>query len=710
MCSMLLAALWLMQSLDSLNCHAVGRWPYGGGVMFGEAISESLLYVHSGCGVYILDVTRPDDIRKVGEFATPRIPGFISRKDTLLCIGESDAGVALYDISELRNPRLLGRYITPDMVLGVSFDGRYALAACSDCSLRVVDFAQPSSPQLAGSCQLAAGGVEIAVTGHVVCVTTEFGGLSLVDVSNPAAPVTVGNFSLSRDAARAVRVADTVAYVTFTQAGLVALSISDPSNPYELGRYSGGGGAGDLAIRDTLALVETYNWPRSIRALSVANPRAPRLIGSFRMTSGISGFMGLAVDRQRCYTQWEDGALDSLLVIDISNPSAMTVLGSYAGIPAVTDDVVVVDTLILTGTRGDGLRIFGFSDPSNPTPLGRVCDTTRAGRVFVRDTLAYLACWHGNVFRVVNFADPRNPVQIGMLDSFGFGQDVAVQMDKAYVVGDEQLRVIDVGDPTQPRQVGKLNVPSSAFGVDVDGSTCVVAAWYAGIRIIDVTDASNPREVASFPTPCSAAVDVTIQYPYVYYADVGGIGVLDITDPASPQEVAFVWTVPGKENWGLSVSGNLPAAAQAWGGVRILDVSNPAFPVELGYYDTPGWGFHALQDGRMTYLADGEGFVVTEYVSPGIAEQPRTSPRGAPGLRYTCEPPFHVLRLHVPAGAPAAVSIIDTSGRALLSRTCEQPSNLGEAEIDVSSLPSGTYILKVVSGRRLTTGRLIIVR
>lgn len=711
MCIVLLVSLCMAQGTDSLNCRMVGHWPYGPGVMYKEVMSESLIYVHAGVGFYVLDVGRPGAVVKVAEVPTQGVPGFISRHGSRLCVGESDAGVALYDVTDLRHPALLGRYASSGAALGVAFDGRYALAACDDARLLVIDFADPAAPVLTGSCLLPGDPVDVVASGNVACVTAQFGGLCLVDITDLHNPALVGRYTRDRDAARVVRVADTVAYVTFDQGGMVILGISNPAQPNELSRFCPARGAGDLALQDTLVLVETFGWPRSIRAVSVADPRAPRALGTFRTLDGQCGFQGLAIDDQRAYTQWESGALDSLMVLDISDPTTMVVTASYAGIPPLTDDVVVVESLLLAGTRGDGLRLFDISNMASPVELGRVCDTTRVGRLGVRDGIAYLACWHGSILKTVDFSDPRHPVQVGMLDTFGYAHDIALQGTYAYLAEGEYLRIVDISDPSNPRQLSRLSLPSSSFGVDVADSFCYVANWLGGVRVVDVSDPANPHEVASYATPCSAAVDICVRPPYLYYADVGGFGVLKVGNPREPDSAAYVSTVPLEENWGLNVDGEILAATRSWGGVKLYDVTEPDRPVEVGWYDTPGWPYHLQQAGRLTYAADGEGFVVLEYLAPGVEEGSGSVLQPAPILQCIYDPTARMLRLQLPDEIDSArIMVVDATGRTRLVRSVARAApGKSTIEVDVSGLLTGTYVVRLETPRWTGAGRFVVL-
>jgi hypothetical protein len=100
----------------------------------------------------------------------------------------------------------------------------------------------------------------------------------------------------------------------------------------------------------------------------------------------------------------------------------------------------------------------------------------------------------------------------------------------AYVAdGGAGLRVIDVSNPTNPREVGFFDTPGTARGVYVSGNYAYVADAGAGLRVIDVSNPTNPREVGFFDTP-DFAWGVYVSGNYAFVSDMsGGLFILRFT-------------------------------------------------------------------------------------------------------------------------------------------------------------------------------------
>jgi hypothetical protein len=152
--------------------------------------------------------------------------------------------------------------------------------------------------------------------------------------------------------------------------------------------------------------------------------------------------------------------------------------------------------------------------------------------------------------------------------------------------------------------------------VAVSGSYAYVADGYAGLRVIDVSNPSSPREVGFYDTPGYAS-GVAVSGTYAYVADRGaGLRVIDVSNPSSPREVGFYDTPGGA--WGVAVSGTYAYVAAYDAGLRVIDVSNPSSPREVGFYDTPGYAWGVAVSGSYAYVADGAGgLVILRFLGAG---------------------------------------------------------------------------------------------
>ncbi len=229
--------------------------------------------------------------------------------------------------------------------------------------------------------------------------------------------------------------------------------------------------------------------------------------------------------------------------------SNTTLIGRWIGGPC---NAVAVAGNRAYFSNGPYLMIADVSDPNKPTELGRILmPRSRLVRdLAVNGNLVYVAAGEGGL-RIIDVSDPANPTEIGFLVTSGWGADVAVNGNYAYVAG-EGLRIIDVSDPANPVEVGSLHTGRFFGGVATKGGVAYVSEENEGLRIIDVSDPANPSELGFFDTveltdpccPIDFAFDVAVSGDFAYIADsIDGVRIIDVSDPANPTEVGFLITI-----------------------------------------------------------------------------------------------------------------------------------------------------------------------
>lgn len=120
----------------------------------------------------------------------------------------------------------------------------------------------------------------VRARGDTVFVADGTGGLVTVDVTDPAAPAILGKVE-TKGQARGIALDGDTAYVAAGSAGLVAVDISDPRAPRVISRTATPGPAIRADFSGGRIFVAAWN---DARVYDVADPAAPRFIGSARMT------------------------------------------------------------------------------------------------------------------------------------------------------------------------------------------------------------------------------------------------------------------------------------------------------------------------------------------------------------------------------------------------------------------------------------------
>ncbi|MFZ1239940.1 MAG: hypothetical protein WAV66_11410, partial [Anaerolineae bacterium] len=220
---------------------------------------------------------------------------------------------------------------------------------------------------------------------------------------------------------------------------------------------------------------------------------------------------------------------------------------------------------------------------------------------------AFLYLVTGATLSIVDFTDPLSPTLASSLALPAAAEDVAAAAVptatgswSVYVyvpVGEAGLRIVDVSDPTQPRETGFYDTPGHAWRVAAD-LTSVPGQVYAHVTdehryyyIVNVTDPDQPLLTASYSgyMGMMQSGDVALAGGYAYIGGDSGMDIMDLSDITQPRRVV------GASMVSIGFISRLAAAERRVfvladsGIVNTINVANPQRPlVSWRYYDTLG--------------------------------------------------------------------------------------------------------------------------
>ena len=370
----------------------------------------------------------------------------------------------------------------------------------------------------------------------------------------------------------------------------------------------------------TLAYV---SGPNGIDIVNVSNPDAPVDLGTFGQGNIVQG--GLTVGRVDTIggadylivgttTQNSTGSVApfTLLIYSLANPLSPQLVSDTSDFPdplngtnyttGFLSDMVVQGNTVLVPTSafysfgivfeaqlGNVLDI-NVSDPAAPQLEGVLFPgnnnpnslTNQFGATIVNDQIAYIASTTTNsgstqdgVGRVlvVDYSDPTNPTDLGEVDIPGTYQilDVAVQGNQALVVGRTggdagpgtngtmTLSVLDITNPSNPQLVGTTLVTNAQFPTDASGVTKISAVGL-GNGLFAVSEAEvngNPELLLVDPSdPNNIVVSYTPVTAYVNEMAVSG-NLLYATSSTSSQGLT-IFNIGQLETIPVTVSVEVP--------------------------------------------------------------------------------------------------------------------------------------------------------
>ncbi|MCC7372175.1 MAG: hypothetical protein IT306_27420 [Chloroflexi bacterium] len=300
------------------------------------------------------------------------------------------------------------------------------------------------------------------------------------------------------------------------------------------------------------------------------------------------------------------------------------------------------------GENGIGTSIVDVRDPSQPRLVKQlmVPPGVHSHKVQIVDDILlinYERMGKGDApvgLKVFDVSTVTGPREIGFLPMTGKGVHRMTYWEPpyAYLAGsdegwtDQFLIVVDLSDPTQPREVGRwwmpgmhaaggeqLNLPpgrsSKLHHAIVRGNRAYCGWWDQGLVILDISDVTRPTLVShlDFGADVSGAThtacplpgrDILVVTDECVHNDCQGVPkqvrVVDIADDRAPK-VLSLFSVPDEADFcsrggrfgphnihemrpGTLSDPNTIYLTYFNGGLRVHDVTDPAAPREIAYF------------------------------------------------------------------------------------------------------------------------------
>jgi hypothetical protein len=271
---------------------------------------------------------------------------------------------------------------------------------------------------------------------------------------------------------------------------------------------------------------------------------------------------------------------DRIYAVDLSTPSAPTITDSVVVDARHINDVMTTEdgrfgvlTRENASTRKNGIVILSFEDPAHPRPIAEFTETVTGG---VHSTFIY----RGYVY----LTD----------DATG------------------SMRVIDIRDPYQPRQVARWETPGPAAGrmlhdIDVRDGLAYLSYWNNGLVVLDVGNGMRGGSPESPQFVSQLKYDLDDLYREV--EAVGGPGFIRGTHTAWRHgKYVFLGDEVFSATPRATDGGGVVGLGRAYGRLHVVDVSDIERPKEVAYYEPTDGGTHNVWvAGDTLYLGDYQG-------------------------------------------------------------------------------------------------------
>ena len=143
------------------------------------------------------------------------------------------------------------------------------------------------------------------------------------------------------------------------------------------------------------------------------------------------------------------------------------------------------------GTSMRGVVLGCGTAGTHQSSAGQSCWRAQVRR---RPRSASVSCVCAALALLVGSPTAAQPPTLELLSTLeGPANLVAVDGDYAYVSADNELRVVDLSEPTRPAVRGSLSVIGRIYFIYVVDQTVYLASGLDGLHIVDVSNPSSPR-------------------------------------------------------------------------------------------------------------------------------------------------------------------------------------------------------------------------
>ncbi|MCP3097598.1 hypothetical protein LZ198_01770 [Myxococcus sp. K15C18031901] len=278
----------------------------------------------------------------------------------------------------------------------------------------------------------------------------------------------VGEAALTAGAARAVAVAGGYAYLAAGTEGLLVYDVSNPAQPTRVATAKPSDDAyNDLLVRGSTLYVASQKV--GVVVFDVTDPKAPARVRSVPDTSVALATTSLAIDGNTLYAA-SSSPNGEVLIFDLTTVTQPKLIDRYyvdGALPANGElpmDVAVLNNRLYVSNWTFGLSVSDATNPADPKLLGRFAgSTSRTATVGVINGRTYAFDAGEDWGAHVSVLDVGNAASVLQVGGFSIRPQVSIATatlsgTKLYVAYyQDGLRVLDVSNPSMPRQVGYYN-------------------------------------------------------------------------------------------------------------------------------------------------------------------------------------------------------------------------------------------------------------
>ena len=375
-CDKIKLAVFLLSFLFVLQFTTVSGQPnddllgpvgqFGGEATVGT-VDGDYVYLSQGKGISVLDNTS-ESFTQLGYLELPEQSLALLKSGNLLfSLLNNNQGFYVIDVSDPSFPQIVGSCeIGANWSAGMAQHGQYVYVAAGQGGFRIIDVSSPSAPVIASTVNLFYPS-DVAIAGNYAFALTSTSSpavLHVFDLTNPLQPVFRNQVTVAKG--RKLTLNGDLALIacseyTGGENGMRLFDISDPQNPTEKSYLKTVKKANNILTWDNTAYIACED---SLIMADISAPTAPSVIGRYDVPGpSFSSTRGVFTDGRLVYltTLYADRPL---VAVDVSNPAQPREDRTQFLPDNIQSLKAQGDRLFVTGTSF--LFVYDIADRANP--------------------------------------------------------------------------------------------------------------------------------------------------------------------------------------------------------------------------------------------------------------------------------------------------------------------------------------------------------
>lgn len=290
----------------------------------------------------------------------------------------------------------------------------YIAAEASDSKKKdffVINATNGASPFILSSLNTGSGLNAVDVAGNYAYVGNKSANaqLQIINISNPNSPTLTTSYQLpgvsgSGAVGNSIFFYSNKIYIGTKSANgseFHIVDVANPSSPQSLGSFEIGSDVNMIQIKGNFAYLATPSDSAELKILDISNPSQILSVGSYNASGSADG-KSLYLVGTKLYLGRSGGGDSEFLILDVSDPAAVSLLGS-AEIESNVNDLRTRDNFVFIGTSDSNkeFQVWNVANIASPTLWSSFNFPQVASGIDYEDNIVYVSVRSNDAIRII---------------------------------------------------------------------------------------------------------------------------------------------------------------------------------------------------------------------------------------------------------------------------------------------------------------------